>query len=760
MTKKKTKDTKIPKETGTWYRSLIEGHAKSEFYRHFIVKLNKIITEHFGEDETLRVLKAIDKKRIEIVGIEAFLFDHNDISDPSIVLYNTCKSVEEFVIKSIINFKKRATLGETNIAIKDFFIVLSDLLKTNDLCSDEYIKGILKNFVTSLITTWDRSPYSFILIEPRWAKQVGNQLNLSTLKYSNIIFKLLEIIQELKANTTGVIAYIPPVKVIYPVYYDTRDSQLSYLVSHFRLTDRPEKVINALKEVPDLSKDTPQLRSNLEYLKETTGLQFLSINAVILELKNIGESKQLKRYPLKRTLRDALAISKIPKDCYNKFNINPIFADKETFESCLVPYFCEVQVNCSGLKMSNIETFIDAAKTLNLAKGYHFINKRNMSTLTFKITLLNVEEVTEEFEEFVRNKLKKIKSSTGKNFIIEVFYKESIVKEKIPESDITHFRIISDIHADYNAQHNYHFNFGNDFVINCGDTAGNSLDAGYWVRNYMKKGVLVIGNHMGYASAHPERDGIQNMERFGSLKHPSNTKREQLKELYNLTDKNNVILLSNTCTEYRDIAIIGTCLYTDFNLYGKDHREECMAYAKKYMNDFKLPVVVDNQYYVQYDDYWLPRTRKYTESKMRTFDTSDHAFFFQFSFEFIKEKVEENKHRPIVIVTHHAPSPHSIDEKYKGSLLNAAFASNLNEYIIKHPEIRLWCHGHVHSPHDYILGETRIVCCPFGYNNENNFNLPYEYGLRIPIEDIKSKKLWKRILSNEIKRGFIKVYEE
>ena len=120
----------------------------------------------------------------------------------------------------------------------------------------------------------------------------------------------------------------------------------------------------------------------------------------------------------------------------------------------------------------------------------------------------------------------------------------------------------------------------------------------------------------------------------------------------------------------------------------------------------------------------------------------------------------ENPNKPIIIVTHHAPSPYSIAEKYQGDLLNAAFASNLNNFIIANPQIRLWCHGHMHDPSDYILGETRMVCCPFGYNNENEARLPYDYGLRIPISDIKSKKSWRKLLSKQIVLGKILVYDE
>ena len=32
----------------------------------------------------------------------------------------------------------------------------------------------------------------------------------------------------------------------------------------------------------------------------------------------------------------------------------------------------------------------------------------------------------------------------------------------------------------------------------------------------------------------------------------------------------------------------------------------------------------------------------------------------------------------------------------------------------------LWCHGHMHSDMDFTKFGTRVVCCPWGYLNENN----------------------------------------
>lgn len=70
-----------------------------------------------------------------------------------------------------------------------------------------------------------------------------------------------------------------------------------------------------------------------------------------------------------------------------------------------------------------------------------------------------------------------------------------------------------------------------------------------------------------------------------------------------------------------------------------------------------------------------------------------------------------------IVVTHHAPSFKSIHPNYIGDDLNGCYASSLEELILaKKPA--LWFHGHVHHHHDYLIGDTRIVCNPVGYVGE------------------------------------------
>jgi len=45
---------------------------------------------------------------------------------------------------------------------------------------------------------------------------------------------------------------------------------------------------------------------------------------------------------------------------------------------------------------------------------------------------------------------------------------------------------------------------------------------------------------------------------------------------------------------------------------------------------------------------------------------------------------------------------------------------------------RLWLHGHTHSPRDYVIGTTRVVCNPRGYPHEK-WKPPVDLGLAIEL---------------------------
>lgn len=85
---------------------------------------------------------------------------------------------------------------------------------------------------------------------------------------------------------------------------------------------------------------------------------------------------------------------------------------------------------------------------------------------------------------------------------------------------------------------------------------------------------------------------------------------------------------------------------------------------------------------------------------------------------------------PTVVVGHHAPSKASTHPRYRSEwLVNGAYSTNLDNYILDRRQIRLWTHGHTHEDFDYMIGTTRIVCNPRGYDGyearADNFQLKY-----------------------------------
>jgi predicted phosphodiesterase len=75
-----------------------------------------------------------------------------------------------------------------------------------------------------------------------------------------------------------------------------------------------------------------------------------------------------------------------------------------------------------------------------------------------------------------------------------------------------------------------------------------------------------------------------------------------------------------------------------------------------------------------------------------------------------------------IIVSHHAPSYQSVNDKFRGNPYNFCFATELSKQILSlEKKPKLWIHGHMHDACDYMIGETRVICNPRGYPGESNF---------------------------------------
>jgi Icc-related predicted phosphoesterase len=72
-----------------------------------------------------------------------------------------------------------------------------------------------------------------------------------------------------------------------------------------------------------------------------------------------------------------------------------------------------------------------------------------------------------------------------------------------------------------------------------------------------------------------------------------------------------------------------------------------------------------------------------------------------------------------LVMTHFAPSLRSLAPEDLVDPLSGYFATDLESLILeKRPAV--WVHGHIHTPSNYTVGETKIICNPAGYQGRDH----------------------------------------
>ena len=205
---------------------------------------------------------------------------------------------------------------------------------------------------------------------------------------------------------------------------------------------------------------------------------------------------------------------------------------------------------------------------------------------------------------------------------------------------------------------------------------------------------------------------------------------------------NNLHVLDREFIEIGDTIFFGGTLWTDMNkedpstLYG----------IRKRMNDFRI--VDDSTTPISYkayfpkdkpvgmtDEEWL--ALPYEERETFEFRTrvgrllpetvvEEHKSFLKH----LREGIESRPEMKWVVCGHHSPSKLSTKPQYENEwLMNGGYSSDLSEFILDHPQIKVWTHGHTHDKFDYMIGSTRILCNPRGYigyeDQADQFQLEY-----------------------------------
>lgn len=157
----------------------------------------------------------------------------------------------------------------------------------------------------------------------------------------------------------------------------------------------------------------------------------------------------------------------------------------------------------------------------------------------------------------------------------------------------------------------------------------------------------------------------------------------------------NIHFLENSTVDIDNLLFVGATLWSNFNK--SDPLSMITCSGPKGLNDFQRIRNEQKSYSRLKPDDVISRHRR----------TLDY-------FETVISNAPKDK--KVVVVTHHAPSFSSISESFKDDYyINGAYASDLSDFILNHPNICLWTHGHIHSISDYKIGDTRVICNPRGY---------------------------------------------
>lgn len=152
-------------------------------------------------------------------------------------------------------------------------------------------------------------------------------------------------------------------------------------------------------------------------------------------------------------------------------------------------------------------------------------------------------------------------------------------------------------------------------------------------------------------------------------------------------------MLERRAIHFLGVRILGCCLWTDFELFGR--LQDALLLAQHTGPDFKFIRRADGRY----------------------FDAAAARAEHLLSVRWIATTLKQPFDGRTVVVTHHAPHPRSLDPARGRRRLDSAFASDLSRLM---PNVNLWVHGHVHHSSDYKVKRCRVVCNPAGNRKNPN----------------------------------------
>jgi hypothetical protein len=152
----------------------------------------------------------------------------------------------------------------------------------------------------------------------------------------------------------------------------------------------------------------------------------------------------------------------------------------------------------------------------------------------------------------------------------------------------------------------------------------------------------------------------------------------------------NHFCLNNDVFFYKDLKIIVSILWSYVPLY----------WAKTLENGL--------------NDYHYIR-RANPDGCARVIRVADTNEYHNNSVAFIEDELSKQFSGKTILLTHHLPSYSCISVDFKGSPLNAGFATRLDGLIERNPHLLYWFCGHSHDFSSINAHNTKVVRNPLGY---------------------------------------------
>ncbi len=158
---------------------------------------------------------------------------------------------------------------------------------------------------------------------------------------------------------------------------------------------------------------------------------------------------------------------------------------------------------------------------------------------------------------------------------------------------------------------------------------------------------------------------------------------------FNETIRSNVFLINNIALELNKTKFIFSTLWSKISDYNEWQIERSLS-------DFQV---------IEYKKY--------------RFSTTHYNQLHKEAFDFIQSEINKKHSGKTFVVTHHVPTFLNYPEKYKGDILNDAFATEMFDFI-EASNVDYWLFGHHHhNAPDFKIGNTAMITNQLGYVRHN-----------------------------------------